>query len=449
MIQKALSAPAWLTSGSVYQINPRTVSPEGTITAITKELPYLASLGISTIYLCPIFEADASENRENWSVRQKKYGTENPKNPYRMNDYFRIDEEYGTIDDLAECIREAHRCGMRLILDLVYLHIGPNASILRTHPDFAKQNEDGSFILGPWNFPLLDFNNRGLREYLYCNMIYYIAVLDCDGFRCDVADGVPIDFWVEGRQRICAVKPDAVMINEGRKGETLLAGFHAIYGFDWHNRLYEIVHEGRSVEQAVACWEQTNRDFPRGAIILRDLENHDTVTDWPARLEVNAGHACMDMITALNLTIDGAPMLYCGNELCDTTTVNMFANRFHPGIYSATPRGEEMKNTPQAQRRQHIICILNACRRDHELLRDGTTEWPNHNCKENVMVFRRVLGDRSIMFIGNFRSEPISVTISDIHPAEIIVSESAEQTAQDTFALGAFGFAVLYEHRIL
>ena len=75
MIQKALSAPAWLTSGSVYQINPRTFSPEGTITAITKELPYLASLGISTIYLCPIFEADASENRENWSVRQKKYGT--------------------------------------------------------------------------------------------------------------------------------------------------------------------------------------------------------------------------------------------------------------------------------------------------------------------------------------------------------------------------------------
>lgn len=445
MIQKALTAPAWLTSGSVYQINPRTFSSEGTITAITKELPYLASLGISTIYLCPIFEADASENRENWSVRQKKYGTENPKNPYRMNDYFRIDEEYGTMDDLAECIREAHRCGMRLILDLVYLHIGPNAAILKTHPEFAKQNADGSFINGYWNFPLLDFNNRGLREYLYSNMIYYIAVLDCDGFRCDVGDGVPLDFWIEGRQRVCSVKPDAVLINEGGNGASLLAGFHAIYGFAWHECIYKIVSEGKTADTLMACWKQTNEAFPRGGIILRDLENHDTVTDWPARLEVTAGHACMDLITALNLIIDGAPMLYCGNELCDTTTVNMFANRFHPGIYSATPRSEEMKNTPQAQRRQHIIRTLNALRREDALLREGRTEWLEYNCPENVIAFRRVLGDRSILFVGNLRAEASCVTLSDVHCADSIVSIGTKESAPGTFALEPFGFAVLWE----
>ena len=93
MIHKALGAPEWLAKGSVYQINPRTFSPEGTLDAVTKELPYLRDMGFTTIYLCPIFEADASENRDNWSDRQKKYGTQNPKNPYRMNDYFSIDEE--------------------------------------------------------------------------------------------------------------------------------------------------------------------------------------------------------------------------------------------------------------------------------------------------------------------------------------------------------------------
>ncbi|MBE6657454.1 MAG: hypothetical protein E7604_03320 [Ruminococcaceae bacterium] len=445
MIQKALKAPVWLTSGSVYQINPRTFSPEGTITAITKELPYLASLGISTIYLCPIFEADASENRENWSVRQKKYGTENPKNPYRMNDYYRIDEEYGTLDDLAECIRETHRCGMRLILDLVYLHIGPNAPILKTHPEFAKQNADGSFINGYWNFPLLDFNHRGLREYLYGNMIYYIAVLDCDGFRCDVGDGVPLDFWVEGRQRICSVKPDAILINEGRRGETLLAGFHAIYGYDWHACIYNIVADGKSAEELKTCWEKTNVDFPRGAVILRDLENHDTVTDWPARLEVSAGHTCMDLITALNLVVDGAPMLYCGNELCDTTTVNMFANRFHPGIYSATPRSEDMKNTPQAQRRQHIIRTLNALRREDALLREGDVEWLDHDCTEHAIAFRRVLGDRSILFVGNLRGEAVCLTLPGITTADVIVSGGASECASGKFTLEPYGFAVLWE----
>ena len=95
MIQKALGAPEWFRKGAVYQINPRTFSREGTIRAITKELPYLADLGFRTIYLCPIFEEDASENRENWSTRQKASETGNPKNPYRMKDYFRIDEEYG------------------------------------------------------------------------------------------------------------------------------------------------------------------------------------------------------------------------------------------------------------------------------------------------------------------------------------------------------------------
>ena len=96
MLHKALGAPDWLTKGSVYQINPRTFSAEGTLKAVTRELPYLQDLGFTTIYLCPIFEADASENRDNWSDRQKKYETQNPKNPYRMNNYFRIDEEYGT-----------------------------------------------------------------------------------------------------------------------------------------------------------------------------------------------------------------------------------------------------------------------------------------------------------------------------------------------------------------
>ncbi len=447
MIQKALTAPVWLTSGSVYQINPRTFSPEGTIAAITKELPFLASLGIATVYLCPIFEADVSENRENWSIRQKKYGTENPKNPYRMNDYFRIDEEYGTMDDLAECIREAHRCGMRLILDLVYFHIGPNAPILKTHPEFAKQNADGSFINGQWNFPILDFNCRGLREYLYSNMVYYIAELDVDGFRCDVGDGVPLDFWVEGRQRICAVKPDAILINEGGNGASLLAGFHAIYGFAWHECIYHIVSDGKSAEEAKACWSQTNQVFPHGSIILRDLENHDTVTDWPGRLEVTAGHACMDLITAMNLVIDGAPMLYCGNELCDTTTVNMFANRFYPGNYSATPRSEEMKNTPQAQRRQNIIRTLNALRRDDALLRVGETQWVDHDCLEKVIAFRRVLDGRSILFVGNLSREECAVTLGDVGFADEILSEGVTETAENTLTLEPFGFSVRWENR--
>ncbi|MBR4867505.1 MAG: hypothetical protein IKU11_12510, partial [Clostridia bacterium] len=105
---QAITAPDWLARNAIYQINPRTFSPEGTISAITRTLPELKALGFGIIYLCPIFEEDPSEDRANWSIRQKKSETNNPKNPYRMNDYFKIDEEYGSLEDLRELIDTAH-----------------------------------------------------------------------------------------------------------------------------------------------------------------------------------------------------------------------------------------------------------------------------------------------------------------------------------------------------
>ena len=151
-MQKAFAAPDWfIKSGAIYQINPRTFSAEGTIKAVTKELPFLAELGFGTMYLCPIFRED--ESLDNWSERQTKSNTGNPKNPYRMSDYFEIDSEYGTMDDLREFVRECHRLDMKVMLDLVYLHIGPNASIIKEHPEFVQHNADGTVRCTEWNFP--------------------------------------------------------------------------------------------------------------------------------------------------------------------------------------------------------------------------------------------------------------------------------------------------------
>lgn len=441
MKYQAIPAPDWLSRGAVYQINPRTFCREGTLCAVTAALPDLKTMGFETVYLCPIFQADDSQDRSFWSDRQKKYGTENPKNPYRMNDYFTIDEEYGTMEDLRTLIAAAHGLKMHVLLDLVYLHIGPNAPILRQHPEFAQQDAEGRIVNGRWHFPLLDYNCPGLREYLWCNMVYYIGALDADGFRCDVGDGVPLDFWAEGRRRIRAVKPDAVLINEGTNWQYLLEAFDSCYYFDWHEKLYAVFCGDASPRALREMSEDIQAKAPAGALLLRDIDNHDTVTDWPARTEIAAGHDGMEQIEVINYLIDGIPMVYCGNELADAANINMFANRFHMGSYEVTDR---QNIGDDGLRRRALMTRLNALKKESNLLRYGRTFWPDHDRPDQVLCFRRETEPEALLFVGNTGREMVTVTLRGDTPAGAVLLENGcTRIAGAAVTLAPHGYLVL------
>lgn len=424
------NTPNWFKTSAVYQINPRTFCEEGTIQAITAELPALAELGFGIMYLCPIFEEDASEDRAFWSVRQKRSETNNPKNPYRINDYFKIDEEYGTMEDLKAFIAEAHKLGMKVLLDLVYLHIGPNAPILKEHPEYVQLDEKGEILLGPWNFPLFNYENEETREYLWSNMLFYVKDLDVDGFRCDVGDKVPLDFWEEGARRIKAVKSDAVLINEGRKPEYLTV-FDANYGMFWHKLLYFLLHR----EISASAFTSLQREFQYDGLILRDMDNHDTVTNWPYRIEEHFGHDCMELILAINYMVDGVPMVYCGNELADTTRHSMFANRFHRGVYEVADR---KATGDHVERRKAVIKVLNRLKKDLAILKNGEIQWIQTGLPM-VLSFRRVDAVERLTFIGNFSEEPVKVPAE---AGELLLSNGA--TVKDgTVTLSAYGYIII------
>ena len=399
--------PEWFLKGSVYQINPRTFSEKGTLSDITKELSFLAELGFRVIYLCPIFEAD--DTMQNRSPRQIASGTGNPKNPYRMNDFFRIDDEYGSMGDLADLISEAHKNGQKVILDLVYLHIGPNAAVLKKHPDFAVRDENGNNVLTEWNFPYLNYENAGLREYLWCNMTYYIGALDADGFRCDVGDEVPLDFWLEGKRRIREIKRDAIMINEGVKEEYLKDCFDADYAFCWHEALYKVLSREETADYLEKEYSRAAGDPGKGIVYLRDLDNHDTVTDWPKRAELLAGHEGMELAETVNYLIDGVPMVYSGNELGDSATVSMFANRFHRGRFEATDR--TIRSKEFSRRRQEVIKRLNRIRQENDILCYGDTIFAENSERDKVVSFVRCYQGKKIVLAGNFSKTGLTVRI--------------------------------------
>lgn len=441
---RTVTTPDWFTKGSIYQINPRTFSAEGTINAVTKELPFLKELGFTVMYLCPIFEEDDSTELDYRSPRQMASETGNPKNPYRMNDYFKIDTEYGTMDDLRNFIDEAHRLGMKVMLDLVYLHIGPNAPILKKHPDYAKRDENGNPVLTRWNFPYLNFESDGLREYLWSNMAYYIGAIDADGFRCDVGDKVPLDFWIEGRRRIRAIKPDAVLLNEGKKADYLEQAFDASYHFAWHEAVYSTFRNEATAADVRKCHEEYAAILPSGSIVMHDIDNHDTVTDWPERTELSAGHDGMELIEVLNYTLDGVPMVYCGNELADTAYLSMFANRFHVGKFETTDRTD--KASKHSLRRQSVIRSLNALKHTSDVLCTGKTVWLDNTAPEQVLSFARVSENERILFIGNLSDAEHTVSVNGItlDSGELLLQSIAEVTETPSgIHLPPHGYALL------
>ena len=428
------NAPEWFKKSAVYQINPRTFCTEGTINAVTKQLPSLAELGFKIMYLCPIFEEDDSMDQQNWSTRQKASQTGNPKNPYRMNDYFKIDSEYGTMDDLREFVQESHRLGMRVILDLVYLHIGPNASVLKRFEDFAAKNEDGTVKCTRWNFPYLNYESQGLREYLWSNMTYYIGAIGADGFRCDVGDEVPLDFWQEGIRRVRAIKPDAVMINEGERAE-YLSVFDANYGFYWHNCLFDLLTGAMTAKDVIAQHCHYQNLYPAGGIVLRDMDNHDTVTDWPYRIEEHFGNACMELILAINYTIDGVPMVYCGNELADKAKLSMFANRFYPGVFSFTDRSADGEDV---SKRKEIIRKLNLMKAEQPALIDSQTQWLTVE-NTSVLAFKRTGENGEIIFAGNFSEEAAEIRLDD---GDVLLSNNAT-VENGIVKLSSYGYVII------
>lgn len=440
----AARPPDWLAENAIYQINPRTFTKDGTIASIIDELDFLKSLGFNIIYLCPIFCEDDSTDKSNWSARQLKSETENPKNPYRMNDYFFIDSEYGTIEDLKKLVDEAHRLDMKILLDLVYAHIGPNAPIIKRHPEFVQQTEDGEIINTEWNFPSLDFTCAGLREYLYCNMSYYIGVIDADGFRCDVGDAVPEDFWLEARQRIRRIKNDAVLINEGRNYKKLKSSFDASYCFPWHEALYKVYTENEKASYMLFTDCEAREILPKGGLLLRDIDNHDTVTDWVERTEKAVGSDGMELIEVLNYIIDGIPMVYCGNELACDAKLSMFANRFYPGIYETTDRSRAQKSKPAAVRRQKIFKMLNKLKAENSILKYGDTIWLENSNPDSILSLMRIRKGEAMVFIGNTSKEIRSGKIKELpETAEILFSNGIINHDCDSFTFNGSGYAVL------
>ncbi|HNX34375.1 MAG TPA: alpha-amylase family glycosyl hydrolase [Kiritimatiellia bacterium] len=428
--RQARTSPEWLTGGVMYQIQPRAFTPEGTLKAAQARLPKLAELGVTVLYLCPVFVADDDMDQTSWSPRQKKSGMNNPRNPYRMKDFYHVDPEYGTDQDLKDFVAAAHALKLRVMLDMVYLHCGPTAVFLEAHPDFIKRAKDGKAVNAAWAFPALNYGSPELREYMWKNMEWWIRDFDVDGFRCDVADGVPLDFWEAGRERIEKIRPDVGMLAEGTKAENQLKAFDLCYG--WGKPFAEM----RDAAAFRKHWETLRKNRPvGGAKFVRFIDNHDIANDdYENRIEKRWGAAKVRAALAANFALDGVPFLYNGQEVADTA---------RHSIFGRLPINWANGETAAGKARFVFVQKLCALRKAEPALTKGAVEWLDSDQPGTVLSFARTLGGERVVAVVNLTDKPVKVAVKGADAGRALLAQGASGDAAGGLELAGYGFWIV------
>ncbi|MCF7854616.1 MAG: alpha-glucosidase C-terminal domain-containing protein [Candidatus Pacebacteria bacterium] len=409
----ARTSPDFLAQSVIYQMFLRPFTPEGTLERATRLLPHLADTGVDFVYLCPIVEADDSPSLRYWSERQKISGFNNPRNPYRVKDYYKIDPEYGTDADFRAFVEQAHALDIRVMLDLVYGHCGPKCNLIEEHPDFIQRRPNGSIRYTSYHFPYINFESRAAREYFMGNMEYFVREFGVDGYRTDMERVVPIDFWEEARDRLERIRPDIVMLAESDRRECQLKAYNLNYGVKWgwilRHEIFELGESAAKLRDYVCGTELSS--YPPGARFIRMMNNHDWANDHE-NPENSIGGEAVEAILAVIFAVDGVPFLYNGVEIADDHRHSIYSNRDFGGLAINWANALTRKGINRLQ----FVKQLVALRRSTPPLIYGNTVWLDHDQPDNIIAFAREYRDKRIVFAVNTRNRAIKVNIKEVTP---------------------------------
>src|SRR6185295_12835578 len=374
----------WVRDGVIYEIYPRAFSAQGNFAGITARLDNLKQLGVTILWLMPIHPVG----------QEKKKGTIG--SPYAVRDYYGINPDYGTKEDLRRLISEAHKRGMKVIIDIVANHTSWD-SVLMKHPEFYKRDAQGN-ITYPYDWfdiAALNYQSPQLRVYMTDMLKYWLREFDLDGFRCDVAGEVPTDFWENARAELDKIKPDIVMLAEAHKAELQVKAFDLDYSWPLHSALTKVLQGGAPATELRKEWEQEVRDWPRGALHMRFSDNHDE-----RRAIARFGEPAALAASAFVFTLDGVPMIYNGMEVGDTTESGA------PALFEKLPIFWAF-----AERRKEFPVFYKQImkqRRSSMALRRGTLEWVRNSDEARVVTFVRRAGNDEVLVAINFSNRPFS-----------------------------------------
>jgi len=382
----ALKSADWVRDATIYSVYLRSSSPEGTFAGLEKRLPELRDLGVSVLWLMPIHPVGMEH-------RKGTLGS-----PYSVRDYYGINPEFGTLDDFRRLLAAAHRNGMHLIIDLVANHTSWDNRLVTEHSDWYTKSDKGE-IVAPnpdWaDVCDLDYGNAGLRQYMVTMMRWWVKDVGIDGFRCDVAELVPTDFWEEARQQLNRIKP-VMMLAEGSLPEHHVKAFDLSYSWNVYDALDPLLQEKRPVALIDQLLKNEKLQFPLGSLRMRFTTNHDK-NAWDAPAVLKFGLEGLTLATVLVNTLPGVPMIYTGEEVANDEKLSLFEK---VGVDWSRPHamGDLWKS-------------LFSLRRNHKALSRGDMIRVSANPEQKVYSFIRVAGSDKVLVVLNFSSTQVAATL--------------------------------------
>lgn len=344
LLEDTLVHPSWSHNATIYQVNVRQHTPEGTFEAMLADLPRLRELGADILWLMPIHpigevNRKGGENANNFMVEP---GSSSLGSPYSVQDYYAINPDFGDAQSFQAFTDSAHALGMKVILDWVANHTAFDSEWTKSNREYFLLDDTGN--LQPpsgtdwWDVTQLDWGNgkeSGLYDAMADALEYWVREFGVDGYRCDVAEKVPTDFWEKARRQLEQVNPDVFMLAEAEVPEHHNRAFDMSYGWEMHHVMNQVAKGEWPVDSIKRAVSRQSKRFGADAYRMMFITNHDE-NSWNGTIEERMG-VNGDAMAILAGTLMGMPLVYSGQEAANTKRLRFFEkDTVEWGDYSKT-----------------------------------------------------------------------------------------------------------------
>jgi glycosidase len=300
----------WSLNTNVYEVNLRQYTPAGTFQAFAKELPRLKDMGVQTLWFMPIQPIGV----------KKRLGTLG--SYYSISDYNSTNPEFGSINDFRALVKKAHDLKFRVLIDWVANHTSWDHTWTTTHPEFYKRNAQNEFYdNNNWSDVIdLNYYDHSMRREMIASMEFWVRECNIDGFRCDMAHLVPLDFWRQARQQLDTIRPLFWLAETEDNNYQYV--FDCSYAWNWMHLIENFMQQKASVADLKSSLAEYQRKKLPQTNHLFFTSNHDE-NSWNGTEYEKYREGALPL-AVLACTWNGIPLIYSGQELPNNKRLKFF-----------------------------------------------------------------------------------------------------------------------------